>query len=91
MKKISQKQVILIVLLFVFILWIIILLTNTRILISEVKVETNQYYFVEGFGNITESNPDTSFLVCTYFNGWKTIKEVWKYPLSESCIFITNN
>jgi hypothetical protein len=47
--------------------WLALLLTDTRVLVAEVKVELGQESFVEGYGNLKEDKQ--AFFVCSYFNG----------------------
>ena len=76
---------------FIFILWIVVLLSNTKILLSEKKIESGEYYYVEGWDNVGDASQAS--LVCTYFNGRKIIKKVFWYAPNnfmgrDSCSFI---
>lgn len=72
-------------------LWILLLVTNSRILLNEVKVAPGEYYYVEGWDNVGDANQAS--LICTYFNGRKILKNVlWYSPNNifgrDSCPFI---
>lgn len=71
--------------------WLSLLLTNTRILVGETKVEPGQEYVVENYGNL-KGNQQAS-LVCSYFNGRKLLKTVFWYSPNnimgrDSCPFL---
>ncbi len=71
--------------------WVGLLLTDTRILVGEVKVESGQEYIVEGYGDL-KGNQQAS-LVCSYFNGRKVLKSVFWYAPNnimgkDSCPFL---
>ncbi|PJC30797.1 hypothetical protein CO051_04910 [Candidatus Roizmanbacteria bacterium CG_4_9_14_0_2_um_filter_39_13] len=72
-------------------LWILLLVTNSRILLNEIKIEPREYYFVEGWDNVGDASQAS--LVCTYFNGSKILKNVlWYSPNNifgrDSCPFV---
>ncbi len=72
-------------------LWLLILATDTKILMKEVKVDPGQDYVVEGYGNLGDSKQ--SSLVGYYFNGRKIVKRVYWYSSNnimgrDSCPFI---
>lgn len=72
-------------------LWIILVFSGTKILLSETKVEPGQNYHVEDYGNLGESSQAS--LVCNYFNGRKTLKRVFWYSPNnmfgrDSCPFL---
>ena len=71
--------------------WVGLLLTDTRVLLGEVKVEPGQEFVVEGYGNLKEDNQAS--LVCSYFNGRKVLRTVFWYAPNnimgrDSCPFI---
>lgn len=71
--------------------WLGLLLTDTKILVGEVKVEPGQEYIVEGHGNL-KGNQQAS-LICSYFNGRKVLNTVFWYAPNnimgrDSCPFL---
>jgi hypothetical protein len=58
-------------------LWSILSFSNTKILLSETKVEVGQSYFVEDYGNLSKNSQAS--LVCNYYNGRKMLKRVFWY------------
>lgn len=75
-------------------IWLMLLLTDTRVLISETKVNPGQKYIVEEHGDLGANNQST--LVCRYFNGRKILTSVlWYSPNNflgkDSCPFLTRN
>jgi curved DNA-binding protein CbpA len=57
--------------------WILLLVTDTKILIWETKVEPGQQYYVAGHGEL--QNPKQGSLVGRYFNGRRVITQVYWY------------
>lgn len=57
--------------------YVFLFITNSKILISETKVIVGQDYYVEGWGNLGDSNQDS--LACRYFNGRKILDRVYWY------------
>jgi hypothetical protein len=71
--------------------WILILVTNTKVLLWETKVKPGQYYYVVEHGDLGKSNQPT--LVGRYFNGRGIITKVFWYSSNnifgrDSCPFI---
>ena len=71
--------------------WVSLLVTDTRVLVGEVKVEPGQEYIVEGYGNLGQNKQAS--LVCSYFNGRKILTKVFWYAPNnlfgrDSCPFI---
>ena len=52
-------------------------MTDTRILISEIKIDPGQEYFVPDYGEIHSDSQST--LICKYFNGRKILHSVYWY------------
>ena len=72
-------------------IWLGLLLTDTRVLVGEVKVEPGQEFVVEDYGNLGESKQAS--LVCSYFNGRKVLVNVFWYAPNnimgkDSCPFL---
>lgn len=72
-------------------LWIMILVSDTKVLIWEDKVNPGQKYFVEDYGDL--GNAGQSQLVGKYFNGRKIVTRVFWYSANnffgrDSCPFI---
>jgi hypothetical protein len=65
------------VLIFVTVIWITIIITHTRILIFETRVNPGVYYEVEGYGDL--SNASQASLVCKYFTGSTILTDVFWY------------
>ncbi len=75
-------------------IWLYILITDTRVLIEEVKVNPGQSYLASGFGDLGKNKQ--SSLACKYFNGRKIIQKVYWYSANnimgkDSCKFIVND
>jgi hypothetical protein len=71
--------------------WLAILITDSRVLIGETKIEPGRDYLVEGYGNLGEGNHAS--LVCRYFTGRKTLTTVFWYAPNnimgkDACPFI---
>ena len=86
-----MKKFIYIVIGLIAVLWILLLVTNSKILLKEVKVEPGQEYYVEDWGNVGEASQAS--LVCTYFNGRKILQTVFWYSPNnfmgrDSCPFL---
>lgn len=62
---------------FVAIAWAALVLTDSRILISEDMANPGQAYYVEGYGNLGRYQKTT--LVCKYFTGRKAVYRVFWY------------
>lgn len=57
--------------------WLALLLTGTRVLVSQTKVPPGQHYVVEGFGNVGDGTQ--ACLVGRYFNGFGFESRVFWY------------
>ena len=71
--------------------WGYILVTDTRVLLKEAKVEPGVHYIVEGYGDLGKNKQAS--LACTYFNGRKVMQTVFWYAPSnfmgkDSCPFV---
>lgn len=76
----------------VIVLWLALLVSGQRLLISEVKVEPGQNYVVPEHGNLGAANQAS--LVCKYFTGRKVVTSVyWFSPNNilgrDECPFLT--
>lgn len=59
--------------------WAVLMLSEKGVLVSQDIAAGGEEYFVEGWGNLGES--DSPSLVCTYFVGTRFRKEVfWHAP-----------
>ena len=72
-------------------IWGYILVTDTRVLFEEVKVEAGQRYIADGYGDLGRYNRTS--LACKYFNGRKTFQAVYWYAQNnqrgrDSCPFL---
>ena len=86
-----MKSLIIFLLLIVSVCWAYLLVTDTRILFEEVKVESGQSYVVEGYGDLRRYNRTS--LACKYFNGRKIFQTVYWYSVNnnggrDSCPFM---
>ena len=59
----------------VILLYLLLLTTNTKILLSETKVEPGQDYVVEDWGNLGDASQAS--LACKYFNGRNILTRVF--------------
>ena len=89
MKKL--KVGVLLAIALVAVTWFLILVTDTRVLLSERKVEPGQAFDVEGYGNVGDDSQ--ARLVCRYFNGRRILTRVFGYSPSnqfgrDSCPFL---
>jgi hypothetical protein len=71
--------------------WLGLLLTDTGVLVAEIRVEPGQEFVVEDYGNLKESKQAS--LVCSYFNGSKVLRTVFWYAPNnimgrDSCPFL---
>jgi len=76
----------------VIVLWFVLMITDSRILLSEKKIDPGQSYVVEDYGDLGEASQAS--LVCLYFNGRKTMTEVFWYSPDnifgrDSCPFLS--
>lgn len=74
--------------------WLLVLVTNTKVLISEIKVDPGQDYYVEEWGNLGASSQ--SSLLCKYFNGRVVLNRVFWYSPNnlfgrDSCPFLISD
>ena len=74
-----------------FLVWVIILVTDTGIFISEVRVRSGEDYYIEDYGNLGDDDQDS--LVCKHFNGRKVLTSVFWYSPNNilgrnSCPFL---
>ncbi len=60
-----------------FLAWVDVLITDTKLLVSEARVRVGEKYFISDYGNLGDSKQDS--LVCKYFNGRKFIIKVFWY------------
>jgi hypothetical protein len=72
-------------------LWIVILVSDTKVFIWEDKVNPGQKYFVDDYGELGKAGQ--SQLVGRYFNGRKIITRVFWYSPNnfigrDSCPFL---
>ena len=72
-------------------IWILILVTDTKVLLWQTKVKPGQYYYVEEYGDLGKSKQ--SSLVGRYFNGREIVTQVFWYSHNnifgrDSCPFI---
>lgn len=70
---------------------ITILVTDMKILLSEIKINPGQEYYVQDYGNLGDNSQAS--LVCNYFNGRKTLTRVFWYSSNnilgkDSCPFL---
>ncbi|PIZ46778.1 hypothetical protein CO180_03500 [candidate division WWE3 bacterium CG_4_9_14_3_um_filter_41_6] len=75
----------------IIIFWILILVSDTKVLLSETKVKPGEDYYTEEYGNLGEN--DASSLACKYFNGRKVLEVVFWYSPNnflgrDSCPFL---
>jgi hypothetical protein len=75
----------------VSLLWIAILATDTRVLISERLVRPGEHYVTEDYGDL--GGREGSSLVCQYFNGRRVLTHVFWYASNnifgrDSCRFL---
>lgn len=75
----------------IVLLWFGLLVTDTRVLIGEVKIDPGQDYGVEGYRNLKEDKQ--AALVCSYFNERKILRTVFWYSPNnllgrDSCPFL---
>ena len=80
-------------LIFVLGTWGYLLVTDTRVLFEETKIEAGQPYLVDGYGDLGRYNRTS--LACKYFNGRKIFQSVYWYAHNnhggrDSCPFIKN-
>ena len=71
--------------------WGYLLVTDTRVLLEEVKVVPGQPYIADGYGDLGRYN--RASLACKYFNGRKTFQTVYWYAQNnhrgrDSCPFV---
>ncbi len=71
--------------------WLYILVTDTRVLLTETKVARGQSFVVEDHGDLGDKSQ--SSIVCKYFNGRGTLQTVYWYSSNnfmgkDSCPFI---
>ena len=86
-----MKSLIIILMLCISASWGYLLVTDTRILFDEVKVEPGQSYVVDGYGDLRRYNRTS--LACKYFNGRKIFQSVYWYSVNnnggrDSCPFV---
>ncbi|KPA16066.1 hypothetical protein MHK_003694 [Candidatus Magnetomorum sp. HK-1] len=87
----GHQNIIGLTLLVIALLYLLLNFTNTKILLSETKINPGQDYSLEDYGNLGEDNQAS--LVCNYFNGRKTLKKVFWYSPNnvfgkDSCPFV---
>lgn len=86
-----MKALVGIIILIVSICWVYLLVSDSKLLLSETKVNPGGQLYVEGYGNLG-ANKQAS-LVCKYFNGRKLMQKVFWYSPNnfmgrDSCPFI---
>ena len=86
-----MKSLVIMLMMFVFCTWGYLLVTDTRVLLEEVKVEPGQRYIADGYGDLGRYNRTS--LACKYFNGRKTFQAVYWYAQNnrsgrDSCPFL---
>lgn len=87
-----KNRVISFTILFVVVAWLILLISDSRILVSERRIEPGQDYVVTDYGNLGSANQAS--LICKYFNGRKILTEVFWYSPNnifgrDSCPFLS--
>ena len=85
------KKCLLIVVITTIVLWIFLLISDNRILVSETKVEPGQSYILSDWGNVGEA--EQASLVCRYFTGRSITVKVYWYSANnflgkDQCPFI---
>lgn len=73
------------------VVWLYLLITDTRVFISEKKVNPGEQYFADSYGDLGAYAQAS--LVCRYFNGRKVLQSVYRYASNnfmgkDSCPFI---
>ena len=61
---------------------IALLITDSKVLFTETKIQPGMYHFVEDFGNLGRHQQAT--LHCKYFTGRKTVHRVYWYSPNKA-------